>query len=114
MIHVAIATIWRNRLSAFAPTSVISCASVTGSQYTPVDSPAVWRAFEMMPTYTCFTGRVIDANVDEIEMRLGEANRTKVTVLRIPRRVCRNGHLIRIGDTEVQVADSWFKQRGVF
>lgn len=87
---------------------------MTRSQYTPVDSPAVRRAFEMMPTYTCLTGRVIDANVDEVLMRLGETNRTKVTELWIPRRVCRNGHLIKIGDTKVHVADSWFKQRDVF
>jgi len=79
-----------------------------------VTDPAVLQEIEMATSYTTLVGLVIDADDDTVLMQLSDPGSVKVTKLSVPRRVCRNGDQIKVGDTRIEVADSWFRQQDVF
>ena len=64
-------------------------------------------------SYTTLVGRVVQATNDTIIMELTDPDSVQVTRLTIPRRVCRDGDQIKVGDTQVEVLDSWFQQQDV-
>ena len=66
-----------------------------------------------MTRYTTLVGDVVQVDRDTIAMELSDPDSSKVTQLSIPRRVCRNGDQITVGDTQVEVLDSWFRQQDV-
>ena len=68
-----------------------------------VTDPAVLREIEMATNYATLVGLVIDADDVNVVIQLSDPGSAKVTKLSVPRRVCRDGDQIKVGDTPIPI-----------